>query len=266
MNQSFGAYLRRERELRDISLDDISRYTRIRMDFLVAIENDNLAALPHMTFVRGYIRSYADFCGLDYKDVILRFDGFLEETETGQAQSVSMENQTSSPRTLVLFSIFMTLVILFFFYGYYRSYEKKLVQEYETTLAGINEQTVIPARPVLHEPTIEQPPAQIPQEIQPPEQAAPQVPRTAQQIILRATGLCWLQVKVDQQQPREYTLRPGDILELEAENHMRLFLGNAGGVEIEYNSEVLGQAGAAGEVKRLTFPPEPQPGIEQPQP
>jgi cytoskeletal protein RodZ len=66
-----GEFLRRERELRRISLDDIAERTKISRRYLEAIEEGQYERLPGETFVRGFIRSYAQSIGLDPEDTLL---------------------------------------------------------------------------------------------------------------------------------------------------------------------------------------------------
>ncbi|MFH1464322.1 MAG: helix-turn-helix domain-containing protein, partial [Pseudomonadota bacterium] len=54
-----GALLRRLREAKGLSIDDLAASTRIARRYLEAIEADEYAALPAATFVRGYLRSVA---------------------------------------------------------------------------------------------------------------------------------------------------------------------------------------------------------------
>lgn len=77
MSESLGAFLRRERELRKIPLEEVSRQTCIKLEFLDAIENERLEKLPGYTFARGYLRAYAVYIGLNPEDVLLRFDDFI---------------------------------------------------------------------------------------------------------------------------------------------------------------------------------------------
>jgi transcriptional regulator with XRE-family HTH domain len=68
-----GEFLRRERELRHISLDDVAERTKISRRYLEAIEEGQYDRLPGETFVRGFIRSYAQFVGLDPQDTLLLY-------------------------------------------------------------------------------------------------------------------------------------------------------------------------------------------------
>src|SRR5438046_1497698 len=60
---SVGSHLRELRERRGVSLDEISRSTRVLSPQLQALEADNFAALPAPAFVRGFIRAYCQALG-----------------------------------------------------------------------------------------------------------------------------------------------------------------------------------------------------------
>jgi cytoskeletal protein RodZ len=72
---SLGGYLRRERELRQLSVAEIAQTTRIPVSVLRQIEGDQLSELPADVFVRGYLRAYARLLGLDPATVVERFKG-----------------------------------------------------------------------------------------------------------------------------------------------------------------------------------------------
>lgn len=69
---TLGTYLRHERELRQISLEEISQHTRIPLRTLQQLEDDALDRLPGEVFVRGFLKSYAKSVGLDADDVLER--------------------------------------------------------------------------------------------------------------------------------------------------------------------------------------------------
>lgn len=57
--------LREVRERRGLSLADAERETKIRQKYLAALEDDNIAALPGPLYVRGFLRNYALYLGID---------------------------------------------------------------------------------------------------------------------------------------------------------------------------------------------------------
>jgi cytoskeletal protein RodZ len=62
---TFGETLKRERELRKISLREVSEATKIGLRYLEALEGNRFDQLPGGLFNKGFIRAYAKFIGLD---------------------------------------------------------------------------------------------------------------------------------------------------------------------------------------------------------
>lgn len=71
---SFGEELRREREIRGISLKEISDATKISKRFLEAIERNDHVNLPAPVFTRGFVREYARYVGLSSEDMVNRYN------------------------------------------------------------------------------------------------------------------------------------------------------------------------------------------------
>jgi len=62
---SFGEELRRERELRRISLREVAEATKINLRYLEALESNDFQHLPGGIFNRGFVRAYAQYIGVD---------------------------------------------------------------------------------------------------------------------------------------------------------------------------------------------------------
>ncbi len=71
--ETLGRYLRRERESRSISLEELSRATRIGLPFLEALERDDFGFFPKREFIRGFLKGYARHLGLDVEEVLGRY-------------------------------------------------------------------------------------------------------------------------------------------------------------------------------------------------
>jgi cytoskeletal protein RodZ len=70
--EPIGTYLRRERELRGIALDEVADQTRIPLRQLERLEDGRLAELPGDVFIKGYLRAYARAVGLKADEVVAR--------------------------------------------------------------------------------------------------------------------------------------------------------------------------------------------------
>ncbi|MDQ3008420.1 MAG: helix-turn-helix domain-containing protein [bacterium] len=68
--KTIGEILKEEREFHRLSLEELAKRTRIRPEYLQALESNNFEALPAATFVRGYIKTYGKTFGFDYQPLI----------------------------------------------------------------------------------------------------------------------------------------------------------------------------------------------------
>jgi cytoskeletal protein RodZ len=71
---NFGTVLREARERRQVSLADIAQQTKVSVTSLQLLEEGKLADLPHETFVRGFIRSYARIVGISHVESLSLFN------------------------------------------------------------------------------------------------------------------------------------------------------------------------------------------------
>ena len=74
---SFGRYLQAKRIEKGISLEAVSKETRIRLETLLQIEKEDHQNLPDEVFVRGFLRSYARAVGADGDEAIHRYNSRL---------------------------------------------------------------------------------------------------------------------------------------------------------------------------------------------
>lgn len=92
-----GAALREERERQGLTLEDLEERTKIRTRYLRALENEDWDILPGPTYVRGFLRTYADTLGLDPEDLV---DDYREEFEAPQPRAGLPESVLSERRAL----------------------------------------------------------------------------------------------------------------------------------------------------------------------
>jgi cytoskeleton protein RodZ len=72
-SKPFGDHLKREREMRGVTLDEIAAATRIAPRFLAALESEQWELLPGGVFNRGFIRSVARYLGLDEDSLVAEY-------------------------------------------------------------------------------------------------------------------------------------------------------------------------------------------------
>ena len=71
---NFGERLKRERELREVPVEELTKATRISKRFLEALENEDWDRLPGGVFGHGFVRSIARYLGLDEESLLSEYD------------------------------------------------------------------------------------------------------------------------------------------------------------------------------------------------
>lgn len=71
--QSVGQYLKSERMARQMSVEEVSRSTRVPMSSVERMEADQFDELPGEVFVRGFLKSYARAIGIAPEEVLARY-------------------------------------------------------------------------------------------------------------------------------------------------------------------------------------------------
>jgi transcriptional regulator with XRE-family HTH domain len=116
----FGEHLKREREMRGVSLEEVSAATRISTRFLEAIENEKWDELPGGVFNRGFIRAIARFLGLDEDGLVAEY---ALETKGAHDVSAAPEHPAEIPRNwqpAVFAVIGIVLLVLAGWFVYHR--------------------------------------------------------------------------------------------------------------------------------------------------
>ncbi len=109
---SVGATLRARRTELGLSLGDIELATRIRGKYLRAIEADDYGVLPHPTYSRGFVQTYAGFVGLKGARLAQQFTQAAPSSPTRIARRTTMVNlgQNLSLRSITLAALLATLL------------------------------------------------------------------------------------------------------------------------------------------------------------
>jgi cytoskeletal protein RodZ len=100
--ESLGAAFRNRREARGQDLEQLSLATRIRPQYLAAIEAMRLDELPSRPFAIGYVRAYASALGLDPEEAALRYKQEAPEREQLRSAPVGVEREADPTFRLVI--------------------------------------------------------------------------------------------------------------------------------------------------------------------
>jgi len=117
--ETVGQDLRAARLRRGDDLATVSRALKIRKDHLEALEEDRLDALPGRTYAIGFVRSYADYLGLDAVQSVERFKAEIagrSDHSTPQVQVIDEDEHRKLPQG---WKIIAGVVIVLLIYGAY---------------------------------------------------------------------------------------------------------------------------------------------------
>ncbi|MEX0374539.1 RodZ domain-containing protein [Spiribacter pallidus] len=95
-----GVSLRDERLRRQLSVEQIAQALHLDQATITRLEADDYSALPPLTFVRGYLRAYAQWIELDADDLVRRLDamGLAEDSAPLRAHAGMTGTSTRRPR------------------------------------------------------------------------------------------------------------------------------------------------------------------------
>ena len=116
---ALGEEFRSAREARGLTLSDVAEQIHIRSVYLNAIENEDWTAIGAPVYVRGFIRTYARFLGLDAEDAVAMFNRYapVERAVAAVALTSGDDRGGSGPSLWVLIGS-LVAVLLVGFVGY----------------------------------------------------------------------------------------------------------------------------------------------------
>jgi len=110
---SVGHYLREHRESRGMSVEEISRSTRVPVSSVERIEAGRFDELPGEVFVRGFLKSYARALGLPADDVLARYTASRRVAWVTPLPISSVNPRPKRGRRFGVAIAFVLLLILF---------------------------------------------------------------------------------------------------------------------------------------------------------
>ncbi|HET9957806.1 MAG TPA: helix-turn-helix domain-containing protein [Polyangiaceae bacterium] len=108
-----GQYLREQRESRGMSVEEISRATRVPVSSVERIEADRYDELPGEVFVRGFLKSYARALGVPADEVMARYTASRRVAWVTPLPISSVNPRPARGRRFGVAIAFVLLLILF---------------------------------------------------------------------------------------------------------------------------------------------------------
>jgi cytoskeleton protein RodZ len=107
---TFGERLKRERELREVSREEVAAATRISERFLTALENEDWDRLPGGIFGRGFVRTIARYLGLNEENLLAEYD--LARGDQLPSSPAKPEERIPSPPKWIPVAVVVALLLL----------------------------------------------------------------------------------------------------------------------------------------------------------
>lgn len=239
---SFGSWLRRQREMREIDLREIADRTKISLRYLKAMEQDRFDLLPAAVFAKGFLREYAKYVGLNADEVVNFYLSAHAEAGGGEAEEhpPAPGAGSSSPWTWGV-ALALAAVLALALVAYLAFYAESRRGDRTTAPAPI----APPPAAALPAPAALEPP--------PPAAAAPASAATSAplEVTLDFTQECWVEVVMDGRDRISELHVQGESLQLPAQRSVVFsVIGNPAGVEVQVNGMPFPLPVAAGRLVR----------------
>ncbi len=149
-----------ERKRKGLTIDEVAKGTKIRPNFLIALEKGDYKKLPSSAYIKGFITNYAQFLGLSTKETLALFRREFNEREFLDVLPESFTNQKPRmfagfrlSRAAIYVAVILILVLGFVFFQYKAAFfgpnlvvvlpkENAVITQPQITVVGNTDQNV----------------------------------------------------------------------------------------------------------------------------
>ena len=264
-----GAVLRRCREFHGITLEEAAEATKIGISHLKALEDDRIQEFANQAYLKGFLRIYAAYLGLNSEDVArmyFKLFGVLgEKPDSDQTAPAALRipRRLISLKKLLLPVLLLALILVTA--TFFKRPPAPLVRQPQPVPAAAPIQKNIAVQGVQSSAQQRKADLDIPQPrsekspVEPPKAEIMVTPKrpadSAKGFILKVnvTHNGMLTAIVDGSEIQQYELTSGDVIEWKAEKKVTLDLSDAGGVDVELNGKSYRSLGLPGKPAYVEF-------------
>ena len=217
-----GTLIKNTRQKKQLSLDDVYRYTKIPKEILLNIEADRISTL-NPTYLKGYLKIYAKFLGLEVAAVLKAYKDILPREEKPVLVPARSKNSQKTINLLqfnptFILNIIVIFILLFSSFIFVKHMMKKRTKITFPAVKALSKKATKQAR---------KPPPQAPEKLE------------SIKLAIQAKENTYLQVSVDGSTVFRQVLRKGQTESWVAKDKIELTIANAAGVELELNGKIL---------------------------
>lgn len=246
---SLGQSLREAREQRGLSLAQVEESTKIKQSYLVALEAEDYAKLPHPTYVKGFIKTYAGFLGLEAQELISLYPH--RNLQPAIIPVAKLEKPRLGPGFWLPVVVLLLVVIGLVAYRYGSSLVLTATQTGIPAPVVVQEE-VQPTIPPVSAATLSPWGAPAGQALAPPTATPSPAPQRVE-VRAQVVASAWISVTVDTVPVFSGTLQPGQERTWVGEQNIYMTVGNAGGLTIFHNGQEKGTLGRNGQVVNVRW-------------
>ncbi len=274
----FGERMQREREMRGITIEEISESTKIGSRSLRALEAEDFDKLPGGIFNKGFVRAYARYLGIDEEqavaDFVSAYGDYQQQLPIPPEAALPTAEAESEPPSINILLVGVLVVLLGLGFGAWRLRQpikaaaNNLVSKVKRSRAA----AFRPAQATIHPTPL--PPVLAPSpasdvvladaksaanpplvDAKEPSKPSPEMTKRGEFVLqFRARQDSWVSITADDRLLVEGTLKGEKTVR--AKNKVVFRTGNAGGIEVSFNGQVQPVLGADNQVRTVVFTPD----------
>lgn len=261
---SFGDKLRREREMRRVTLDEISESTKISRRHLESLEKEDFSSLPGGVFNKGFVRAYARYLGIDEDQAVADYAAMANEPapeedkfplEIHEKPKPELNPKNSHFPLILALAALVGVVVGYTIWAKNKRPQAEAVSANTLTSTTARDESSAPPVPVAADvhpaPAIERPVAS--KTVAEPTHEKVPAKEPTFFVVIKAKEDAWISVIADGHTVAQGVLRADRQKLVKAAKQIEVKTGNAGGIEVSYNGKPLGAIGNESETRTLMF-------------
>ena len=216
---TLGQFLKKEREFRKLTQEDVAKFTRYHLSKIQALEEDHHELLPSGPYVKGMLRSIAKYLGLEVQELSSRYEEFLRSQGMQLSSDLAFQQTIKIPSppfyqgknfivvSATIFFVVLVIVVSLFFHGTKKMEPLQGIQSSQTESSSLEKEAGSTGK--------------------------------ERKILFQASQDLWLKVQIDSDLPKPMSLKAGKSLELKAQKVIRFFVSEAQGLKLTFDGKEI---------------------------
>lgn len=272
MLKQFSEELKKKRQQKGISIEQLAAKSRIDIKYLKAMEDGNFSFLPEV-YVKAFLRDYAKMVGLDHESILKKYEaankGYSYDEQSGEAienkdvkakseeikkpdtkkapvhsyiepgiNAPSVSKSSKPNKNIVTFGVIAAAVIIIFSLVYFlflKSSSNIIVEEKPfNQVVQENQKRYEKKTPAGEN-----------------QDGSTSETSDSLQLLIKTSDTCWVRIFLDDNKVDEYTFLPNSQKLLKADKFFKIIIGNSGAIQFDLNNKKLNYNGKPGAVSYI---------------